>query len=117
MDFRSKRSSDLAQVRLDSSERGKARVPREERTKVGWEVEVISHQQAQMLAMFEKGWGFKLFNDRPGSWCTYWSLIRRKLICDRKTVTHAGKPVCIPKLSEMGKKELLKHRKKLCTAT
>ena len=107
----------MEKVRLDSSERGKTSVPREERTQVGRENEVISHKQAQMLAMFEKGWGFKLFNDRPGSWCTYWSLVRRKLICDRKTVTHAGKPVCIPKLSEMGKKELQKHRKKLCTAT
>ncbi len=73
---------------------------------------MISHHQAQMLAMFERGWGFRLFNDRPGSWCTYWSLVRRKLICDRKTVEHAGRPVAMVSLSKMGKRELEKYRSK-----
>lgn len=71
---------------------------------------MISQQQANMLCMFEKGWGFKLFNDRSASWCTYWSLVRRKLICDRKTVMRNGKLVCHPKLSEIGKRELNKYR-------
>ena len=73
---------------------------------------MISHHQAQMLAMFEKGWGFRLFNDRPGSWNTYWSLVRRKLICDRKRVERAGKPVTKASLSEMGARELKKYRDK-----
>lgn len=73
---------------------------------------MISTQQARMLMMFEKGWGFRLFNDRPGSWCTYWSLVRRKLICNRNTVTHAGKPVAKAVLSKMGKRELEKYRSK-----
>lgn len=65
-----------------------------------------------MLEMFEIGWAFKLFNDHPSSWCTYWSLVRRKLIKDRKHKTHAGKPVCLPSLTEMGKQELSKFREK-----
>jgi hypothetical protein len=30
--------------------------------------------------MFAKGWRFNIFNKKPGSWCTYWSLRRRGLI-------------------------------------
>ena len=74
---------------------------------------MLSHQQIRMLKMFERGWGFRLINERPGSWTTYWSLVRRKLICQRQTVTHAGKPVVMAKLSETGKRLLDKHGSKV----
>ena len=30
-----------------------------------------------MLRMFDKGWTFKLRNNCPGSWNTYWVLLRK----------------------------------------
>jgi hypothetical protein len=30
-----------------------------------------------MLKMFSKGWTFNLYNKRPGSWNTYWALLRK----------------------------------------
>jgi hypothetical protein len=40
----------------------------------------LSPHQLFMLRMFAKGWRFNIFNKKPGSWCTYWSLRRRGLI-------------------------------------
>ena len=36
--------------------------------------------QLHMLAMFSKGWRFRIFNKKRGSWNTYWAL-RRKGLC------------------------------------
>ena len=53
-----------------------------------------SPHQLYMLAMFEKGWRFDIWNRKPGSWCTYWAL-RRKGLCsgvsDRNELTDKGR--------------------------
>jgi hypothetical protein len=70
----------------------------------------MTEHQLFMLRMFEKGWGFKLFNERPSSWITYWSLKRRKLIETSEYKKHKGKPVVMIKLTEKGI-EMLKRNK------
>jgi len=37
----------------------------------------LSDHQIFMLKHFAMGWKFKQYNDKPGSWNTYWSLRRR----------------------------------------
>lgn len=71
----------------------------------------ISPQQRFMLQMFADGWAFKLFNDRRGSWNTYWSLVRNGYIDHRQTVEHAGKPVVTARLTDKGKQAMIKGRK------
>jgi len=74
---------------------------------------VISHHQAAMLRMFERGWAFRLYNERRGSWLTYWALVRKDLICDRDSLAlHGGRPVVRVKLTEKGKKELEKYNRR-----
>jgi len=68
----------------------------------------LSNHQIFMLKMFDKGWGFKLFNDRPGSWNTYWSLIRRGYLGKGKTVKRAGNLIAIERLTDKGRVELEK---------
>jgi hypothetical protein len=60
---------------------------------LGWMPTKPSPHQIFMLRMFSKGWRFKLHNDRPGSWNTYWSLIRRGLVkphAERNELTEKG---------------------------
>lgn len=68
----------------------------------------LSNHQLFMLRMFDKGWGFKMFNDRPGSWNTYWSLIRRGYLGKGKTVKRAGNLIAIDRLTDKGRAELEK---------
>ena len=68
----------------------------------------LSNHQIFMLKMFDKGWGFKLFNDRPGSWNTYWSLIRRGYLGRGKTVKRAGNLIAIERLTAKGRAALEK---------
>jgi len=73
----------------------------------------LSPHQVFMLRMFEKGWGFKMFNSKPGSWMTYWSLRSRKLIGPGKTVHRAGNIVAVDRLTDLGREVLnqLKEKK------
>jgi hypothetical protein len=74
---------------------------------------MLSHHQAAMLRMFERGWAFRLYNKRPTSWLTYWALVRKNLICDRDNLAlHGGRPVVYVKLTEKGKKELERYNRK-----
>lgn len=75
------------------------------------EMSRISPQQRFMLQMFADGWAFKLFNDRRGSWNTYWSLVRNGYIDHRQTVEHAGKPAVTARLTDRGKQAMMKGRK------
>lgn len=60
-----------------------------------------------MLRMFEAGWGFKLYNSRPGSWNTYWSLRRRGLLSAGKTIEYKGpKLVAVDRLTDKGRDAL-----------
>lgn len=68
----------------------------------------LSPNQIFMLKMFDKGWGFKMFNDRPGSWNTYWSLIRRGYLGKGKTVKRAGNLIAIERLTAKGRAALEK---------
>ena len=68
----------------------------------------LSPNQIFMLRMFEKGWGFKLFNSKRGSWMTYWSLRTRGLIGNGPTVRRAGNLVAIDRLTAKGRAELEK---------
>lgn len=70
----------------------------------------LSPNQIFMLEMFEKGWGFKLFNTKRGSWMTYWSLRTRGLIGNGLTVRRAGNLVAMDRLTDKGR-EVLKQLK------
>lgn len=72
----------------------------------------LSPHQIFMLKMFEKGWGFKLYNNKPGAWNTYWSLIRRGYLGNGKTVYQAGRLVAIDKLTEKGRAALKELKEK-----
>jgi DNA-binding PadR family transcriptional regulator len=65
-----------------------------------------------MLKMFEKGWGFKMYNDKHGSWVTYWSLRRRGLLGSGETVSRAGNLVAVDRLTDKGREALAEIRKK-----
>ena len=69
----------------------------------------LSPSQVFMLKMFADGWGFKLFNKRPGSWNTYWSLKRRGLITSEPAVKTSTNLVAKCKLTDMGRKALAQH--------
>lgn len=43
----------------------------------GWLPTKPSPHQIHMLRMFSKGWVFRLRNKCPGSWNTYWVLLRK----------------------------------------
>lgn len=68
----------------------------------------LSPQQVFMLKMFADGWGFKLYNDKPGSWNTYWSLRRRGLLGCGPTVKTSTNLVARDRLTAKGRKALAK---------
>lgn len=73
----------------------------------------LSPNQIFMLRMFEKGWGFKLYNSVRGSWNTYWSLRTRKLIGPGKTVRRSdGNLIAVDRLTDAGREALRKHQEK-----
>lgn len=73
----------------------------------------LSPHQIFMLRMFDKGWGFKLFNEKNGSWITFHSLKRRGLLKSGPTKMINGKPVAINRLTEKGR-EMLMGVKNVC---
>jgi len=74
----------------------------------------LSPKQISMLCMFEKGWGFKMYNDKPGSWNTYWSLRRRGLLSSGKTVRRSdGNLIAMDRLTNAGREALRKHKEKV----
>jgi hypothetical protein len=75
----------------------------------------LSPQQIAMLKMFEHGWGFKLVNDRPGSWNTFWSLKRRGLIANGETIYLSGRLVAVDRLTQKGRDVLAKTKIKELT--
>jgi len=72
----------------------------------------LSPHQIFMLKMFEKGWGFKLYNNKPGAWNTYWSLIRRGYLGNGKTVYQAGNLVAVKCLTDKGQAVLARLKEK-----
>ena len=69
----------------------------------------LSPHQIFMLRMFEKGWGFKMYNSKRASWMTYWSLRTRGLIGNGPTVHRAGNLVAVDRLTEKGRQALREH--------
>ena len=72
----------------------------------------LSPQQAFMLKMFADGWGFKLYNNKPGSWVTYWSLRRRGYLGAGETVKTSTNLVAKNRLTDKGRKALAKYLEK-----
>lgn len=73
----------------------------------------LSPQQLFMLRMFEKGWGFKLYNSKRGSWMTYWSLRKRKLLAPGSIVRRSdGNLIAVDRLTAAGREVLRKHKEK-----
>lgn len=72
----------------------------------------LSPQQIFMLRMFEKGWGFKLFNSKRGSWMTYWSLRTRGLLGSGETKYINGKLTAVDRLTDKGREVLDNIRRK-----
>ena len=72
----------------------------------------MSPQQIFMLRMFEKGWVFKLFNSKRGSWNTYWSLIRRGYLGKGAFRDSPSGPVAIERLTQKGRAVLAKLKEK-----
>lgn len=71
----------------------------------------LSPNQIFMLKMFDKGWGFKLFNSKRGSWMTYWSLRTRGLIGSGPTVKRGNNLVAVDRLTDKGRAVLAKLEK------
>jgi hypothetical protein len=65
----------------------------------------LSAHQVFMLKHFAMGWKFKLVNDKPGSWNTYWSLRRRGLVDAGSVVTQLGHKVLAKELQLQAKRE------------
>jgi hypothetical protein len=65
----------------------------------------LSPHQVFMLKHFAMGWKFKLVNDKPGSWVTYWSLRRRGLVDAGSVVTEQGRKVLAKELHLQAKRE------------
>jgi hypothetical protein len=65
----------------------------------------LSPHQFFMLRHFAMGWRFKLANDKPGSWTTYWSLRRRGLVDAGSVVTQQGREVLAKELQRQAKRE------------
>ena len=73
----------------------------------------MTQNQIFMLKMFEKGWGFKLYNERPGSWTTYWSLRRRGLLSAGQTKRRTdGNLIAVCRLTNKGREVLRKLKEK-----
>ncbi len=72
----------------------------------------LSPQQAFMLKMFADGWGFKMYNEKPGSWNTYWSLRRRGLLGAGETVKTSTNLIAKGRLTDKGRKALAKYLEK-----
>lgn len=68
----------------------------------------LSPHQAFMLKHFAMGWKFKLVNDKPGSWVTYWSLRRRGLVDAGSVVTQLGRKVLAKEMRLQAKREARK---------
>jgi len=72
----------------------------------------MTPQQIFMLKMFADGWGFRLFNKKPGSWNTYWALRRKGYLkCGPCKQTKSG-PVAIDRLTAKGREALAKQLEK-----
>lgn len=65
----------------------------------------LSNHQVFMLKHFAMGWRFKLDNNVPGSWTTYWSLRRRGLVSAGSVVTELGRKVLAKELQLQAKRE------------
>lgn len=73
----------------------------------------LTPNQIFMLKMFEKGWGFKMFGAKRGSWMTYWSLRRRGLLSSGKTVRRSdGNLIAMDRLTDAGRKVLKQLKEK-----
>jgi len=73
----------------------------------------LSPNQIFMLRMFEKGWGFKMYNSKRGSWNTYWSLRTRKLLDKGETVRRSdGNLIAVNRLTAAGRKALREYEEK-----
>ena len=68
--------------------------------------------QIFMLKMFADGWGFRLFNKKPGSWNTYWSLRRKGYIETGLYKQSKTGPVAIGRLTAKGRDVLAKLKQK-----
>jgi hypothetical protein len=58
-----------------------------------------------MLKHLAMGWKFRLYNDKPGSWNTYWSLRRRGLVLANSKVTDLGRKVLVKELQLQAKRD------------
>jgi hypothetical protein len=65
----------------------------------------LSDHQVFMLKHFAMGWRFKLTNNVPGSWNTYWSLRRRGLVDAGSVITNTGRKVLAKELQLQAKRE------------
>jgi len=65
----------------------------------------LSCHQVFMLKHFAMGWRFKLANNVPGSWNTYWSLRRRGLVSAGSVITDTGRKVLAKELQLQAKRE------------
>lgn len=72
----------------------------------------LTPNQAFMLNMFDHGWGFKLYNKKPGSWNTYWSLRRKGLLGIGPTVKTATNLIAKDRLTTKGRKALHEWKEK-----
>ena len=60
--------------------------------------------QLFMLKHFAIGWKFRIYNDRPASWVTYWSLRRQGLVDSGSVVTQLGYKVLAQELAKQAKR-------------
>ena len=72
----------------------------------------LTPNQVFMLKMFADGWGFKMYNKKPGSWNTYWSLRRRGLLGLGPTVKTATNLIAKDRLTAAGRKALEQYEEK-----
>jgi hypothetical protein len=72
----------------------------------------MSPQQIFMLKMFADGWGFRLHNKKPGSWNTYWSLLRKGYLKTGPCKQTKSGPVAIDRLTAKGRDALEKAKDK-----
>ena len=68
----------------------------------------MTEHQIFMLKMFKDGWGFKLFNKKPGSWNTYWSLRRKGYLSAGPCKNTGSGLVAVDRLSPLGEEALEK---------
>ena len=72
----------------------------------------LSMHQFFMLKHFAIGWKFKQINNRPASWCSYWSLRRRGLIGPDSAVTQLGYEVLAKEMKLAEKRKAKNGRRK-----